>query len=95
MVGLMNPYRRSGDYLIADGLAPAWRLRAGEAPQQIVTVARGKAIDPAALALGGQVEHGMNKEPSAGRSDRASSRRRSRRKLRDGEHQHTGVWPNR
>ena len=39
-------YRRSGDYLIADRLAPAWELRAGEAPQQIVRVVRGEAADP-------------------------------------------------
>ena len=39
-------YRRSGDYLVADRLAPAWELRAGEAPQQIVQVVRGKPNDP-------------------------------------------------
>jgi type IV secretion system protein VirB9 len=58
--GRLVNYRRSGDYLIADGLAPAWRLRAGEAPQQIVTVARGKANDPAAFATGGRMGHGMS-----------------------------------
>lgn len=58
--GRLVNYRRSGDYLIADGLAPAWRLRAGEAPQQIVTVARGKAIDPAAVATDGRIDHGMS-----------------------------------
>jgi hypothetical protein len=60
--GRLVNYRRSGDYLITDGLAPAWRLRAGEAPQQIMTVARGNATDPAAVAAGGQVEHGMNED---------------------------------
>lgn len=58
--GRLVNYRRSGDYLIADGLAPAWRLRAGEAPQQIVTVARGKAVDPAAVAVDDQIEHGLS-----------------------------------
>ena len=86
-------YRRSGDYLIADGLAPAWRLRAGEAPQQIVTVARGKAIDPAALALGGQVEHGMNEDQvqaAAHAEPTAKSKKTTRR--RTPTH---WRWPNR
>lgn len=44
-------YRRSGDYLIADRLAPAWELRAGEAPQQLVRIVRGEANDPGRQAV--------------------------------------------
>ena len=43
---LLVNYRRSGDYLVADRLAPAWEMRAGEAPQQLVRVVRGEASDP-------------------------------------------------
>lgn len=48
-------FRRSGDYLIADRLAPAWELRAGEAPQQLVQIVRGKANDPGRQPLASAV----------------------------------------
>ena len=48
--GFLVNYRRSGDYLVADRLAPAWRLRAGDAPQQVVTITRGRSVDPAAAS---------------------------------------------
>jgi type IV secretion system protein VirB9 len=39
-------YRRSGDFLVIDQLVVAAEMRAGEAPQQIVKIVRGKAADP-------------------------------------------------
>jgi type IV secretion system protein VirB9 len=40
-------YRRSGDFLVVDGLLVAAEMRVGEAPQQIVKIVRGKAAEPA------------------------------------------------
>ena len=39
-------YRRSGDFLVLDQLVVAAEMRAGDAPQQVVKIARGKAADP-------------------------------------------------
>ena len=39
-------YRRAGDFLIVDGLVVAAELRAGDAPQQVVKIVRGRAADP-------------------------------------------------
>ena len=41
-------YRRSGDFLVLDRLVVAAEMRAGEAPQQVVKIVRGRATDPAA-----------------------------------------------
>ena len=43
-------YRRSGDFLVLDRLAVAAEMRAGEAPQQVVKIVRGKPADPHAEA---------------------------------------------
>ena len=40
-------YRRSGDFVVVDGLLVAAEMRAGEAPQQIVKIVRGRAAEPA------------------------------------------------
>ena len=39
-------YRRSGDFLVIDGLVVAAEMRAGEAPQQVVKIVRGESADP-------------------------------------------------
>ena len=44
--GELVNYRRAGDFLIVDGLVVAAELRAGDAPQQVVKIVRGKASDP-------------------------------------------------
>ena len=43
-------YRRSGDFLVLDRLVVAAEMRAGEAPQQVVKIVRGRAADPGVAA---------------------------------------------
>ena len=44
-------YRRSGDFLVLDRLIVAAEMRAGDAPQQVVKIVRGKAADPGVAAV--------------------------------------------
>ena len=65
-------YRRSGDYLIADRLAPAWEMRAGEAPQQLIRVVRGKSNDPGQQPMATATPPN---QPAAARKPRRTSTR--------------------
>ena len=62
-------YRRSGDFLVLDRLVVAAEMRAGEAPQRVVKIVRGKAA--------GAGDAGARADPqSAARRSRSHDRRR-------------------
>jgi type IV secretion system protein VirB9 len=65
-------YRRSGDFLVIDQLLVAAEMRAGEAPQQIVKIARGASADP-----GVQAAVSPQPDPPARRASASTRRPRS------------------
>ena len=66
-------YRRSGDYLVADGLFPAAEMRAGEAPQQVVEIVRGEPTDPSVQPFPDDASADADEAPDA----RPAARRRA------------------
>ena len=72
-------YRRSGDYLVVDGLLVAAELRAGEAPQQVVKIVRGTAADPAAQPAGTDADRALAANDAARPSARGPRTRGPRR----------------